>query len=207
MIRSHNFRAGVKTAHHVSALVLAVFIAVHLVNHLFSLAGPEKHIEIMNALRGVYRHPWVETVLLFATAFQIGTGLRLLFGRKTRTTAEKIQVWSGLYLAFFLVVHVSAVLMGRYVEQLDTNFYYAAAGLNLWPARLFFIPYYLLAVAAIGLHPGALHYRRTGSAPLSYGIVITGLVLAVLIVAGFTDFFHWREIPETYQDFIRRYFG
>lgn len=207
MIRSHNFRAGVKTAHHVSGLVLAVFIAVHLVNHLFALAGPEKHIEIMSALRSVYRHPLAETVLLSATVFQVVTGLRLLYSRKAQTTAEKIQVWSGLYLAFFLVIHVSAVLMGRYVEQLDTNFYYAAAGLNLWPARLFFIPYYLSAVAAIGLHLGALHYRLTGSAPVSYGIGLTGLVLAVLIVAGFTDFFHWREIPEAYQDFIRRYFG
>lgn len=193
----------IKSLHYSSGITLSVFIGLHLVNHLFALAGPQNHIWLMETLRIVYRHPIVETLLLFVVCFQVGSGFRLLYKRKAHTAAEKIQVYSGLYLSFFLVAHVGAVLSGRYIEHLDTNFYYAAAGLNNYPATFIFIPYYFLAVASISLHVAALHYLKTKSVKMAYGIAIVGIATSITIILGFTDYFHWRKMPLPYEKFIQ----
>lgn len=198
-----NSRALVKRVHYISGITLSAFIAFHLLNHLFALDGPEKHIAVMDNLRAVYRHPVIETVLLLAVLFQIVTGLRLVYKRNAQSLAEKIQVYSGLYLSFFLLAHVGAVLSGRYIENLDTNFYYAAAGLNYYPATFIFIPYYFLAVAAISLHVAAIHFLKTGSVVVARGVALTGIATSVVIILAFTDFFQWRDMPEAYEKFIR----
>lgn len=207
MTNQHQKRTLVSKLHHISGITLSIFIGFHLLSHLFSLAGPEKHIEITELFRTVYRNPVVETLLLAVVGFQIITGIRLLFGKKAQTPAEKIQVYSGLYLSLFLLAHVSAVLMGRYVEHLDTNFYFAGASLNVYPAPFVFVPYYFLAVTAISLHVASLHYLRTKSFLTAYGIAIAGITTAILILLGFTDFFRWRDVPVEYRNFILGFFG
>jgi succinate dehydrogenase/fumarate reductase cytochrome b subunit len=194
-----------KRWHYYSGLTLSVFIAFHLFNQLVSLAGPGAHIAVMKAFRNIYRHPVIETLLLTAVLSQVITGTRLLLGRKCSSRAEKVQLYSGLYLSFFLFVHVSAVLCGRYLG-LDTNFYYAGAGLNYYPATFFFIPYYFLAVAAIAFHIAAIHFLKTGSLRGAYLIGAIGVLAAIAIIAGFTDTFNWRTVPAAYQEFIHRFF-
>jgi succinate dehydrogenase/fumarate reductase cytochrome b subunit len=197
---------AVKMMHYFSGILLAAFISLHLFNQLISLAGPDKHIGCMTAFRKVYRQPVVEALLLLAVVIQIATGIKLVFNRKKKTAAKKIQVYSGLYLAYFLLVHVSAVLYGRYIH-LDTNFYYAGVGLNYYPATFYFIPYYFLAVAAIALHVAAIHFLKTGSKWSSYLIATGGIVVAALIITGYTNGFEWRSVPQVYQDFIRAFTG
>lgn len=51
-----------------------------------------------------------------------------------------------------MVIHISAVFMGRYLFNLDTDFYFGVAGLNLFPLNLFFIPYYGLAIFSSFCH-------------------------------------------------------
>ncbi|PQA53423.1 hypothetical protein C5O19_24575 [Siphonobacter curvatus] len=206
MFRLNHSRAVIKSLHYTSGITLCVFIAFHLLNHLFALDGPEKHISVMEQFRLVYRHPVVEMLLLLVVFFQVGSGIRLIYRRNAKTAAEKIQVYSGLYLSFFLLAHVGAVLSGRYIDHLDTNFYFAAAGLNYYPATFIFIPYYFLAVASISLHVSAIHYLKTKSTTMSFGISILGLITSFLIVAAFTDTFHWREMPSPYEKFIRNLF-
>lgn len=200
-------RIAVKKLHHFSGIILSVFIAFHLLNHLSALAGPGMPAALMEQFRKVYRHPAAESVLLLAVMIQVVSGLRLLRKRKVKSRAEKIQIWSGIYLSFFLLAHVSAVIMGRWIEHLDTNFYFAAAGLNIFPATLFFIPYYFSGVCAIGLHIASLHYLKTRSVRGSYLLGIAGILAAILIIAGYTNFFQWRPIPSTYRQFIGKYFG
>ena len=195
-----------KKLHYISGLTLSIFIGFHLLNHLFSLAGPEAHIELTERFRQVYRHPVAETVLLPAVLFQVITGVRLLFNKKKKIAAEKVQIYSGMYLSYFLTVHVAAVLYGRYIH-LDTNFWYAAVGLNMYPATWYFIPYYFLSVAAISLHVASLHYLKTKSKGVSYAIAIVGIAASALIIVGFTDAFHWREAPEAYQNFMQGFMG
>jgi hypothetical protein len=40
-------------------------------------------------------------------------------------------------MALFLIIHVSAVLTGRFILHLDTNFYFGVAGINNFPFSLF----------------------------------------------------------------------
>ncbi|MPR36704.1 hypothetical protein [Salmonirosea aquatica] len=200
----HDKRAVIRSLHYISGITLSVFIAFHLLNHLFALNGPEQHIQIMEKFRLVYRHPVVETLLLLVVFFQIGTGIRLVYKRDAKIPAEKIQEYSGLYLSFFLLAHVGAVLSGRYVESQDTNFYYAAAGLNYQPATLIFIPYYFLAVASISLHVAAIHYLKTRSTKMAVAIAIIGVITSFVIIFGFTDYFRWRDMPLQYEEFIRK---
>lgn len=203
MNRQIEKRALVKSLHYISGVTLSVFIAFHLINHLFALDGPEKHIQVMDLFRLVYRHPVVETFLLLVVLFQIVTGARLLYKRDAKTIAEKIQVYSGLYLSFFLIAHVSAVISGRYIEHLNTNFYFAAAGLNYYPATFIFIPYYFLAVSSISLHVSAIHYLKTRSTGTAVGIAVIGVVTSFVIILAFTDKFRWLDMPLPYEQFIR----
>ena len=196
-------RALVKSLHYISGITLSVFIAFHLLNHLFALDGPDKHIQIMDQFRRVYRHPVVETLLLLVVLFQIVTGTRLIYKRDAQAIAEKIQVYSGLYLSFFLIAHVGAVLSARYIEHLDTNFYFAAAGLNYYPATFIFIPYYFLAVSSISLHVSAIHYLKKRSKGMAVSIAVIGVATSFIIVLAFTDNFRWLDMPQLYEQFIR----
>ncbi len=196
-----------KRLHYFSGLTTALFVGLHLFNHLVSLWGPEAHINLMETLRLVYRNPIVETILLMAVVLQIVTGLRLFFSkRKTVSTFyEKLQIRSGLYLAFFLVMHVAAVLTGRYILNLDTNFYFGVAGLNTFPLYLFFVPYYGLAVLAFFAHLAAIHYQKMkreifgiSVAQQARFILALGALVSLIILYGSTNGFIGFEIPAAY---------
>lgn len=193
--------------HSFAGLTLAVFVALHLTNHLSSLYGPQQHIDTMNTLRVFYRHPIAETLLLGAVVVQIVSGWRLF--RATRHTATtfwpKLHRWTGLYLAIFLIIHLSAVLGGRLVLGLDTNFYFGVAGLNTFPFNLFFVPYYGLAILAFFGHVAAIHRRKMSRTVLGLKpknqanlILALGVVLTVLIFYGLTNGFQGVTIPSKY---------
>lgn len=203
----HHQRDTIKKIHYISGITLSVFIAVHLFNHFFAIAGPESHIKVMEVLRKVYRHPLIETFLFLAVVFQVITGIRLAYKRRASSTAEKIQVGSGLYLAFFLIAHVGAVVSGRYVENLDTNFYYGAVGMNFNPAYFIFVPYYFLAVVAISFHVAAIHYLKTGGRKVALSIGMVGVAAAFIIILAYTDHFRGRQMPDEYLDFMKGFFG
>lgn len=198
-----------KRLHSLSGLVLTAFIAPHLFNHLYSLAGPEQHIQIMQLLRVVYRFPVVECILMIAVLIQLISGPALF--RKMRQSTqqdffEKLQLWSGLYMAVFLLIHVSAVLSGRFLLHLDTNFYFGAAGLNTFPLNLFFIPYYALAILSFFAHIASIHYRKMNKSLLmlsvthqSYLILSLGFVICIICLYGLTGKFGGVTIPEHYQ--------
>ncbi|RFS19473.1 hypothetical protein DVR12_22835 [Chitinophaga silvatica] len=155
-------RTSIKKFHRFSGIVIAGFLLLHLSNHLFALGGPELHIKVMEMLRPVYRFWPVEFLLLLCVAFQVVSGLTLVFTKRIfkQPLYVVIQVVSGLYLAFFLIFHVRAVLMGRYLWHTDTNFYFAAGVANRYPEKLFFIPYYSLSLICIFAHLACVHYIR-----------------------------------------------
>ncbi|WP_460675440.1 hypothetical protein [Hymenobacter coalescens] len=146
--------------------------------------------------------------MLLAVAGQILTGLRLYRasrGQPQRALAPRIQVFSGLYLAFFLLVHTGAVLAGRTLLGLDTNLYFAAAGINTFPFSLFFVPYYLLAVTAVFLHVASLHYQkgvsRWGEASArrqAVGVGAVGLLAGLLMLYAMTNRLQGLPIPPDY---------
>lgn len=194
--------------HRASAYVIGAYIAVHLFNHLLALRSVEAHIQFMESFRHIYRNPFVEILLLACVTFQVGSGIYFIKNRwrKRHGFFERVQALSGGYLAFFLLIHVGAVLFGRTVLQLDTNFYYAAAGMHVSPFQYYFVPYYFLAVVAIFGHVACVIYwlTRDNQSEASrnyfgYTILAIGIVVATLIVTAFAGAFYDVKIPQKYQ--------
>lgn len=201
----------IKKLHYLSGLTIIIFIVLHLFKHFCSIFGADKHIELMTTLRHFYRNILVESILIFAVAIQIFTGLHL-FGtnrKSAKTFFEKLQIWTGLYLAFFFIIHLSAVFTGRLLLHLDTNFYFGVAGLNNFPTNLFFIPYYALAIISFFGHISAVHYKKMkknifGLTPnrQSKLILTFGIVLTFVIFYGLTNHFQGVKIPTEYNVLI-----
>ncbi len=194
--------------HHIAGLVITAFVLIHLFNHLCSLTGVDNHIKVMQALRPFYRNLVAEAILLFAVLVQITSGAKLLVKKRKNATSffDKLQVWSGFYLLFFFVFHIGAVLMGRWILNLDTNIYFGAAGLNTFPYVLFFLPYYGLAILSFFGHIAAIHSLKMkndllGINPIkqAYLIFILGIILSLLILYGLTNGFNGIEIPREYN--------
>ena len=201
----------IKKLHYFSGITLSIFIVLHLSNHLYSLLGANAHIEMMNELRVIYRNFIAEGILLLAVSIQIVSGIKLfLKKRKTESNFwERVQSWTGIYLAFFLLFHLSAVFGGRLILNLDTNFYFGVAGLNTFPFNLFFIPYYGLAIISFFGHISAIHSVKMknsllGIEPIkqSYAILIVGIILTFIILYGLTNGFNGVEIPSEYDIMI-----
>lgn len=200
-----------KRVHYLSGLVITIFIGLHLFNHFMSIFGAEVHINVMSSLRLVYRNILVEMVLFIAVFTQIISGLKL-FSKKRKSVNhyfESLQIWSGLYLAFFLLIHVGAVLTGRYILNLETNFYFGAAGLNTFPFNLFFVPYYGFAIIAFFAHIASIHFQkmkkeifRLAIEQQSRFILINGIIVTLMILYGLTNGFTGVEIPEAYNIMI-----
>ena len=202
-----------KRLHYFSGITLSIFIAIHLVNHLMSLMGELAYITFMDQMRLIYRNRLVELVIFSAVLIQIITGVKLfLQKRKTvRGFFAKLQIWSGLYLAIFFLIHVGAVLMGRFVLNLDTNFYFGVAGLNTFPFYLFFAPYYGLAITAFFGHIAAIHSIKMKREILGLSVVLQskiivalGIILSITILFGLTNGFSGVAIPEAYDVLIGR---
>lgn len=198
----------IKKIHFFSGFLIAAFVGLHLFNHVWSIFGIDAHIQLMNALRSFYRHPLIESILLLAVGMQIVSGLRL-FAAKRYTLGspfEKLQIWSGLYMAFFLVIHVSAVFTGRWVLKLDTNFFFGAAGILSFPANLFFVPYYALAILSFFAHLASIHKLKMhkwllGFSPAqqSIGIIGLGVLVTLLVFWGMTQGLKGFDLPPAYK--------
>lgn len=202
---------NLKKIHFISGLTISVFVGLHLFNHCFSVLGADKHIEVMTALRHFYRNIIIETILLSAVAVQIYSGLKLFtIKRQTaKTFFDKLHIGTGLYLSVFFLIHLSAVLAGRHILNLDTNFYFGAAGLNSFPFNLFFIPYYLLAVVSFFGHISAIHNQRMtknifGFNPYKQSILFltTGICFAIFLIYGLTNKFQGFQIPSEFNVLI-----
>ena len=197
----------IKKLHYISGLTITIFVGMHLFNHVWSILGAKAHIELMNIFRLFYRNIFIEIILLTAVLIQIISGIKLfIINRKIAiSNFEKLHIWSGMYLALFFVIHLSAVLGGRFILKLDTNFYFGVAGLNTFPFNLFFVPYYGLAIISFFGHIAAIHAKKMQISILgltaqqqSITILVFGIALTLLIFYGLTNGFKGVEIPKEY---------
>jgi succinate dehydrogenase/fumarate reductase cytochrome b subunit len=189
-----------KKIHRYSGIVLATFFVFHIINHLFAWGGADMHIRVMKLLRHVYRFPPVEVVLLLSALIQVVVGLMLVWKKGFRKNRyDLLQVISGLYLSFFLLFHIRAVMLGRYSWNVETDFHFAAWGVKNAPADLFFIPYYSLSVLCVFIHLACVHRQKmlaltTVNTEINHhqrvtqqavAIIVTGMVVTTLILAAF----------------------
>ena len=205
------FSMKIRQIHHLSGLLISIFVGLHLFNHFMSVFGAEAHLTLMDQLRLIYRNIILETILLLAIGVQIVSGLKLFFSKRKgkQHFYGKLQIWTGLYLAFFLVIHLGAVFVGRYLLNLDTNFYFGVAGLNTFPFNLFFIPYYGLATLSFFGHLAAIHFHKMKIEVIgltveqqSRLILIKGIIVTLVLLYGLTNGFTGVEIPVEYHIMI-----
>ena len=200
-------KGGLRHWHRVSAILIGLFLILHIGNHLAGLGGQERHIAYMAWARPYYRNALVEPLLLILLAWQIASGLFMAARnwKSRRGGVAWLQVVSGLYLSFFLLIHVVAVMVGRGFLRLDTDFRFAAAGFHVSHWEYFFAPYYFLGVASLFTHVGcALYWNLPPSLAnrrrLALGApMILGCVLALAIVLSLAGAFHPVDIPPDYR--------
>lgn len=201
----------IKKIHFISGITITVFVGLHLFNHTLSIFGADKHIEVMNSLRLFYRNILIETILLIAVIVQVITGLKLFktSRKKVTTQFEKLHIWTGLYLATFFIIHIGAVLGGRLLLHLDTNFYFGVAGLNTFPFNFFFIPYYGFGILSFFGHIASIHNKKMkhpflgiSSKYQSILILTFGFILTIIIFYGLTNQFNGIAIPNEYKVLI-----
>jgi hypothetical protein len=196
-----------RTLHRTSAALIAAFATLHVANHLAALMGIPWHIAFMALARQLYRPAMVEAPLLLCVAFQVASGLWFVIRGWTQRQGGVawLQAISGALLAFFLLVHVGAVLYGRAVLHLDTNFFFAAAGFAVPPNQYFFGPNYFLAVLALFTHLGCAAYWHLEASPprtrrLAIALpVIVGGAVSLLIVLSLAGKLQPVEVPAKYK--------
>jgi hypothetical protein len=94
----------------------------------------------MNSARKIYRRRFVESLILLAVLLQVISGITLVILKwnKVKIIFDRIQIASGLYLSFFLLNHVIAVLRGRYILKMDTNLYYGRCDEHVATETIFY---------------------------------------------------------------------
>lgn len=201
---------ALRVSHRTTAIIVTIFGVAHLSNHLAALVSLEAHLHFMEQLRTVYRHPVIEAGLLLCVTLQAASGLWLVRSNwKARSgVIEWLQAASGTYLALFLFIHIAAVLIGRAVYGLDTNFHFAAAGLHVRPFQYFFAAYYFLAVLALFTHLGCALSWHVGSRVRlrAFFVVLSvciGVAVSTLILAALMGKIYPYEVPEQYKNTYR----
>lgn len=144
-----------RVMHGITALILVVYVAFHLTNHLFAWQGAAAHAAVMDAGRKIYRAPFIEPILIIAMLFQVVTGLMLAW----RWSAQRLdfhkrfQVASGIFLSVYILGHLNAVFtFARWFYGIPTGWDFATGAPNglihdPWSVRL--IPHYALATFLI----------------------------------------------------------
>lgn len=191
----------IRPLHLASGLLILIFLALHMANHLAMFAGQAAHIEMMSRVRPFYRNALVEPLLLSALVFQIGSGLAMIWRTRSSRTGyiPWLQAGSGIVLALFLLNHVIAVLAGRFTLGLDTNYHFAAAGFHAGLAT-FFVPYYFLGVASLFVHVACALSWHIRSRTIPLFVALGGIALAFGLVATM-----WGDpaIPDRYLETYR----
>jgi hypothetical protein len=147
-----------RVLHGATAVVLCLFVLLHLTNHLFGLIGTDAHAAVMKIGRAVYRSGEGEPLLVAAMLFQIGTGLRLAWGWSACAQGfhRTFQVASGVYLSLFILGHMNSVFIyARSFLGIPTDWNFAVGaptGLihDAWNIRL--LPHYALGVFFVLSH-------------------------------------------------------
>lgn len=186
--------------HRLLGLSLVVFIAAHLGNHIALFWNVEQHLAVQEALRKIYRHTVIETILVAGFAIQLFLGMRLLIKRGwPRRFWSRLQWLSGVTLVLFLVQHVGAVLYTRaFWPSIDTNIYWAASVVSQTSSALYFAPYYVLGVSAFFVHIAAFVALKKRRMRLAWAVCILGGMLSIALVMALSGAFYSIDLPLPY---------
>lgn len=190
-------RWRVQRVHEVCAAALVVvFLAPHLSNHVAGFWSGAAHIDVMRALRNVYRSTLLEPLLVALLIVQGASGLVLARVRvRDRSTDlfHTLQTTSGVYILVFLFSHLAAAFSAR-AAGTDTNWVWLVgrAGTLLAYPSLTVVPHYFLGPLALFVHVGcglrtmrlAQARPRESATRLAVGVMVAGVIATLVIMAG-----------------------
>jgi len=103
-----------------AALIIAVFLGWHLLDHLVAVWSFDANTKVTDALRVWYRSALIQPALVALFGLQLVTGLRLLWTKIARDTDlyASVQTATGAYLAIYVMSHLNSVFVyARLIEQ------------------------------------------------------------------------------------------
>jgi succinate dehydrogenase/fumarate reductase cytochrome b subunit len=205
----------IKNIHRWNAMFLMAFIVFHMINHASGLWGIAAYNTVQDVLRVVYRNPFIEPLLLGSCLIQIVFGGVLIYRgyrRLLKTAWGKVRVISGGLVLYFLGEHLLALVLARWVDGLDTNFYWPASVMSGPPFTWYFVPYYIMGVATLFTHIGCavrLVLRREGYSTLGTAIAIAlivfGVALGAFIVSILLGSYYHIQLPDEWVAYLRRF--
>ena len=204
----------IRTIHKINAILLSFFILAHLATHFSGIFGVETYSAVQAFFRTAYRIPVLEfgLITLVLSQMLLGLGLVILSFKREKPSGfwAWAQILSGLYLILFLSQHLIALLMVRMDFDLDTTFFWPASVMTSSPGIFYFGPYYFLAIVSILTHIGAAlryHLISNGYEKLGHktgiGFLLTGNLLAIMIVPALSGAYFPIEIPQVWIDYVR----
>jgi hypothetical protein len=187
--------AALRVAHGISALlIIGIFLALHIANHLTGLVGPSTYDAVMKIFRHVYRTELLQPLLVTLFLFQVGTGLYLVW-KHTAAPSDRFrtfQIASGVYLAFYVLGHMNSVfIFARTYLGIDTGWNFATGAptgfiKDPWNIRL--VPHYWLGVFFVLSHIAAgtraLMMAHGASKALADRFMLGGAVTAGIIATA-----------------------
>src|ERR1700719_826540 len=75
-----------------SLAIVAIFLALHITNHLTGLVGPTTYDAVMKVFRHVYRTELLQPVLVALFFFQIATGVYFVW-RHTAAPSDRFRTF------------------------------------------------------------------------------------------------------------------
>lgn len=208
--------------HKTNAMILIVFAALHIGNHMFLVAGPQVYNKVQDVVNNIYRLPVIEPLLIFFICSQAFIGLFLVI-RSLRQKPkrpfwrrdfwEKVQIISGLVFFYFIAEHLWALGLVRWFTTLKTDFYWPASVMNDAPFVYYFTPYYFLGVLAlfthigIGLRYGALDAGRgkLGNA-IAFTAMIIGALCGLVIVLSLAGVFYNIHLSDEWVGYLKSFY-
>ncbi len=196
-----------------TGLILASFVAVHLLNFLLAITGPGAYDSFQSMARKIYQFPLVEALILAAIVAHLAIAVArfLREPRTTRTGRFRWHRYSGVFLMLVIVGHVAAVRGPSWFADIYPGAEGLAFTLNAYPA--YFYPYYFLLACAgfyhaaqgIGVALARLNMGRPVFAGRGLAVLTTGFaLLALCALAGLAGLLY--EIPDPFDNDAARLF-
>lgn len=194
-------RPRLRVAHGVSAaLILLLFLGMHISNHLAGLLSEATHRYLMDVFRTVYRAKLIEPLVGALFLFMVGSGLALVSGyvKQKADVFRTLQIASGVYLVLFVLGHMNSVFFyARMLLKIPTDWNFATGAptgliVDAWNIRL--LPHYLLGVfmvlshAVLGARTVAIAHQVGEDKVNAWtwvGILLSAIV-ALAIILGMT---------------------
>ncbi|NJM35123.1 MAG: hypothetical protein HC850_10920 [Rhodomicrobium sp.] len=119
-----------KNLHRASALILSVFVAAHIGNHVAGVFGLEVYFRYLTAVRQIYRHPIGEPILIGLIFIQMITGLAITIAAYHRREKRKLLSWVEIVAAWlfflFITIHLASIAVTRFYFEMETDFLWVA---------------------------------------------------------------------------------